>query len=122
MLSVQFHLIPAGVKLQRALMVQQMWANLLITGEKTLELRNYNCRNVKVGEEVELIACGQGPCGVVSFSLLANMFTVYMVLLEIHRKDSFRGHVNITFNDCSCICLFIMHHCLSRSMRVTKVL
>ena len=64
MLSVQFHLIPAGVKLQRALMVQQMWANLLITGEKTLELRNYHCRNVKVGEEVELIACGQGPCGV----------------------------------------------------------
>ncbi len=62
-LSTQFHLIPTGVKLQRALMVQPTWASLLITGQKTLELRNYHCRNVKVGDEVDLIACGQGPCG-----------------------------------------------------------
>ena len=44
----------------RGLMVREKWALLLLSGEKVMELRNCNCRVVKSGDEVELVATGQG--------------------------------------------------------------
>jgi hypothetical protein len=50
----------SNASMSRALMVQEKWSTLFLQGLKTFEIRNMNCRVVKPGEEVHLIASGQG--------------------------------------------------------------
>ena len=50
----------SNANMSRALMVQEKWSTLFLQGLKTLEIRDMNCRVVKLGEEVHLIASGQG--------------------------------------------------------------
>ena len=50
----------SNVSPSRALMVHEKWSTLFLQGLKTLEIRNTNCRVVKPGEEVHLVASGQG--------------------------------------------------------------
>lgn len=67
----------------RGLMVQEKWANLFLSGKKTMEVRTFHCRVVQPQSVVYLIACGQGWVFTVLLVIQPKLFAVFVDLVTL---------------------------------------
>ena len=69
---------------ERGLLLKPDWAELFASGKKCLEIRNYFCRCLKVGDSVSIVASAQGKNsrGVTVLKILGSMKFVQNISIE----------------------------------------